>query len=521
MTQNGPIQHIVIVGGGTAGWLTAGLLASEHGGEGPEAVRVTLVESPDVKTIGVGEGTWPTMRGTLARIGIPEREFLTECQAAFKQGTRFDRWVTGAEDDRYYHPFTAPSGYPGFDVAAHWLREREKVSFVDASSPQGYLCDRGLAPKELAAPDYAGVANYGYHLDAGRFAGLLARHGTERLGVSHILDHVTAVNGDPDGNIPSITTRNHGELAADLFIDCTGLASLLIGRHYGIGLLELDDVLFNNAALAVQVPYEDPEAPIACQTISTAQDVGWVWDIGLQNRRGVGYVYSTAHASDDEAHATLARHLGVEPDRIEPRKIGFRPSHRERFWHRNCVAIGMSAGFLEPLEASALVLVELSARAISDAMPQDRDDMARQAERFNTGFRYRWERIVEFLKLHYVLSQRDSQYWDDNRNAESIPPALVESLERWRHHVPVPDDLPRHDEVFSAASYQYVLYGMDFDSSLRRSARFDRERERAVGFFNDNIRRANRLVAQLPAHRRLLEALAARPATPGAAGGRS
>ena len=521
MTQIDTIKHIVIVGGGTAGWLTAGLLASEHGGQGPDAVQVTLVESPDVKTIGVGEGTWPTMRGTLARIGIPEREFLSECQAAFKQGTRFDRWVTDSQTDHYYHPFTAPSGYPGFDLAAHWLRDRDAVSFAEAVSPQAFLCDRGLAPKEAGAPDYAGVANYGYHLDAGRFAALLTRHGTERLGVRHILDHVTAVNGEQHGDIRSISTREHGDIGGDLFIDCTGLAALLLGQHYGVGLVDLGDILFNNAALALQVPYDDPDTPIACQTISTAQDVGWVWDIGLQNRRGVGYVYSTAHATDEEARATLARHLGRAPETIDPRKIGFRPSHRERFWHRNCVAIGMSAGFLEPLEASALVLVELSARAISDAMPRDRDDMSRQAEAFNESFRYRWERIVEFLKLHYVLSQRSSRYWEDNRDPGTIPAFLEERLEHWRHHVPGPVDLPRFDEVFSAASYQYVLYGMGLETQSRRSARQERERARAESAFHDNMRLANRLVGRLPDHRRLLTALTSEAGPTGAADART
>ena len=275
MNPERSLQRIVIVGGGTAGWLTASLLAREHGGEGPDRVEVTLVESPDVSTIGVGEGTWPTMRATLARIGIPERRFLAECQAAFKQGTRFDRWVTGADDDCYYHPFSPPAGYPGFDLASHWLAERNGSSFAHATCVQGHLCDQGLAPKQQNTPDYAAVANYGYHLDAGAFARLLQDHGTGTLGIRHVLDHVTTVNADDDGDVRSITTAAHGEIEAELFVDCTGLASLLLGRHYGIGLVDLGDVLFNDTALAVQVPYASADSPIASQTNSTARAAGW------------------------------------------------------------------------------------------------------------------------------------------------------------------------------------------------------------------------------------------------------
>ena len=188
-----------------------------------------------------------------------------------------------------------------------------------------------------------------------------------------------------------------------------------------------------------------------------------------------------------------------------PRKIGFRPGHREKFWHRNCVAVGMSAGFLEPLEASALVLVELAAKMISEELPANRGVMDIVAKRYNEKFLYRWDRIIDFLKLHYVLSKRsDSEYWKDNRRDESIPESLRELLELWQYHVPGQRDFPQNEEVFSAASYQYVLYGMGFETHARASSRQSENAEKAQQLFVENIKKANQIVANLPDNRTLL-----------------
>jgi tryptophan 7-halogenase len=503
------IRKIVIVGGGSAGWLTAGLLASEYAAGSQPDVSVTLVESPDVKTIGVGEGTWPTMRETLRRIGIPEAEFLSKCGAAFKQGTRFVGWATGTGDDAYYHPFTAPAGYTGINLVPYWQPTRNDISFVNAVSPQGYLCDRGLAPKQAETPEYAGVANYGYHLDAGKFAALLQGHCTARLGVRHVLDHVTAINGAPDGDIQSVSTASNGVIEGDLFIDCTGFAGLLIGKHYRIPFLDKRHILFNDSALAVQVPYAAPDSPIASQTISTACPSGWIWDIGLTTRRGIGYTYSSAHTDDATAaqtlHAYLQRSPGLAAGEYEPRKISFRPGHRAKFWHRNCVAVGMSAGFLEPLEASALVLIELAGRMISEELPANRRVMDVLAERYNEKFLYRWDRVIDFLKLHYVLSHRqDSDYWRDNRGPAGIPESLQKLLALWEHHVPWHADFSQRDEVFSSASYQYVLYGMGFTTTPRNGARHAADAGKAQHLFTENRQKAEKLMRNLPLNRDLL-----------------
>ena len=507
-----PVQNIVIAGGGTAGWLTAALLASEYACGERADIRVTLVESPDVATIGVGEGTWPTMRSTLRRIGLSETDFMLRCSASFKQGTKFVGWVTGDEGDVYYHPFSAPAGYAQLNLVPHWQAQRDKVTFVDAVSAQGRVCDRDLAPKQVETPEYGAVVNYAYHLDAGKFADMLTEHCTQHLGVRHVRDHIVSVNGTVDEDIQSLQTREHGDIEGDLFIDCTGLGALLLSRHYEVPFVDCGDVLFNDSALALQVPYEDPHGPIASQTISTARDAGWIWDIGLTNRRGVGYTYSSRHTSDDAAQQVLLDYVAGLPNSeapgAEPRKIGFRPGHRAKFWHRNCVAVGMASGFLEPLEASALVMVELAGQMISEELPATRSVMDVVAKRYNEKFLYRWERIIEFLKLHYVLSRREGAYWDDNRDASSVPESLQSMLELWRYQVPWHSDFPQRDEVFSSASYQYVLYGMGFETEVRASSRQARRTAEARKLFADNDHQSRKLLSGLPGNRELLDSLA-------------
>ena len=497
-----PIEHVVVVGGGTAGWLVAAVLAAEH-----PRLAVTLVESPGVPPIGVGEGTWPSMRETLQRIGVSEAAFLRECDAAFKQGSRFDRWVDGSDGDVYFHPFSAPQGYGEANLAAAWHQRHRDVPFADLVSYQPHLCVQGRAPKQPQTPEYAGVANYGYHLDAGKFGAFLQKHCTERLRVRHVPAHVVDILSSADGDIAALRTREAGVVEGDLFIDCTGMASLLLGRHYGVPFVSQRDVLFNDRALAVQVPYPAPDTPIASQTTSTAQSCGWIWDIGLPTRRGIGHVYSSAHCSDDEAGHALRAYLastGIEGDIPAPRRIAFDPGYRARFWERNVVAIGLSAGFIEPLEASALALVELSAAWLADDLPATRSQMDTIAARFNEAFTYRWERIIEFLKLHYVLSKRtDSAYWLDHRAAHTRSPRLSDLLALWRTRAPSRRDFPRIEEIFPAASWQYVLYGMGFRPEFGERA--SDLPDRADQYFREAARLTGRMLPQLPAHRAMLD----------------
>jgi 2-polyprenyl-6-methoxyphenol hydroxylase-like FAD-dependent oxidoreductase len=507
------ISRIIIVGGGSAGWLTAGVIAAEHriDSRAQQPFEVVLIESPDVPTIGVGEGTWPYMRATLERIGLSETDFIRECDASFKQGTWFRNWQTGS-GDTYSHPFTVPIGYSDTNLAPHWLALTNAPPFADAVTPQTALFADCLAPKQITTPEYASVVNYGYHLDAGKFAELLRQHCTEQLGVKHVKANVSQINAAENGDIQSVTTDSAGDITGDLFIDCTGTKSLLLGEHFKVPFQSRQAYLFNDTALAAQVPYAQEDQVIQSCTHSTAQTAGWIWDIGLPTRRGIGHVYSSAHISEDEAAAQLLAYIKkTAGDKaaasVVPRKIPFQPGHRQEFWHRNCVAIGMSSGFIEPLEASALVMIELAAGMIADQLPPTREIMDIVAKRYNRKFLRHWDQIIEFLKLHYVLSARnDSPYWQENRAAESIPAKLSEQLLLWRHRSPWRPDAEAVDELFPTASYQYILYGMGFRTEPLRtcSHQQDQRQRQAAEFFQQNAARASQLQQAMPSNRELL-----------------
>lgn len=501
------VRDVVVLGGGSAGWLVAGLLAAEH----PD-LRLTLIESTDVPTIGVGEGTWPSMRDTLRRIGLDEAEFVRRCNVSFKQGSRFDGWARGApgtQGDRYYHPFMLPVGYGDVDLVQAWLATAAERPFADVVSPSVQVCEAGRAPKQVQTPGFGAVANYAYHFDAGLFAQMLREHAIQRLGVRHVVDHADDVLTAESGDITALQTRAHGPLSGDLFIDCSGLSARLIGEHFGVALKSEREVLFNDAALPVQVPYAQPDAPLATCTIATAWAKGWIWDISLPTRRGVGCVYSRAHASDDEAQAALQAYLdatGAPRERPVPRSIRYDPGYREEFWVRNCVAIGLSSGFIEPLEASALAMVELSAQRLCDELPMTRATMDAVARRFNDDFRYRWARVIDFLKLHYILTQRDdSSYWRAHRDTASWPERLRELLPMWRLRAPARHDFGRIDEVFPSASYQYVLYGMGFQPEPHTLPAAQLQAAQAC--FDEAARQARRFVPGLPGHRSLIDHL--------------
>ena len=505
------ISKIVVVGGGSAGWLSAAVIAAEHRIDpaAQQPIEVLLIESPDVPTIGVGEGTWPSMRETLRRTGLPETDFIRECDASFKQGTFFRDWQTGT-GDTYSHPFTVPIGYAETNLAPHWLALTDAPRFADAVTPQTALFADCLAPKQITTPEYAFVVNYGYHLDAGRFAELLRRHCTERLGVRHIKANVSQINAAENGDIRSVTTDRAGEIAGDLFIDCTGTSSLLLGGHFGIPFQSRQAQLLNDTALAAQVPYTEENQAIQSCTLSTAQTAGWIWDIGLPTRRGTGHVYSSAHISEDEATAQLLSYIKeIAGDQaaasVVPRKIRFAPGHRREFWHRNCVAIGMSSGFIEPLEASALVMIELAAGMIADQLPPTRATMDIVARRYNQKCLRHWNQIIEFLKLHYVLSVRDdSPYWQDNRAATSIPEELSERLLLWRHRSPWHQDAGAVDDLFPTASYQYILYGMGFETAPQQTFSHRQQQRQASELFQKNAARTAQLRQALPGNRELL-----------------
>lgn len=507
--HQGAIKHVLVVGGGTAGWLSACHLAKKLRSKFPNGVRVTLLESANIPTIGVGEGTVPAIRQSLQYLGISEADFIRECDATFKQSIKFVDWThspTPEGSSYYHHVFDYPDSSRG-DLVWQWLAEPDRrTSFADAVSVQGQLCDLGLGPKLITQPEYQGVTSYAYHLDAAKFARLLTRHAVEKLGVNHILADVVQVRQGADGEIEAVLTDRHGEVTADLFVDCTGFSSLLLGQALGVGFVDKQDTLFADYALAAQIPYSEPGAAIPSHTIATAQESGWTWDIGLPGRRGTGYVYSSSHSDHGRAEEVFRRYLGPQGEAAELRRIPMKVGYRELFWHKNCVAIGLSQGFVEPLEATGILVYDATARMLADTFPANKGVMDIVARQFNERVRYAWDRVIEFIKLHYCISQRDdSEFWLDNRKPATIPEALQEKLRLWQFQPPSEYDFPSKLEIFNLPNYLYVLYGMGFETS------FEPISERFIGEGGSITKSthiaevARQLSSQLPKHRELID----------------
>jgi tryptophan halogenase len=513
------VKSVLIVGGGTAGWLTAAFLArhlaSANSGEG---ISVSLVESKEIGIIGVGEGSFPSIRGTLAAIGIDEARFVRECNATFKQGIQFTDWVrpptnavnTGSiSHSHYFHPFSHPSQRPGGpDLLPYWLQGAagQGRAFADAVSMQKRIADASRGPKRFDDKDFLGPMNYAYHFDAGRLAALLCEQG-KSLGVRQFVGTIEHVRLDDDGAIASVHTREGQVLNADLYIDCTGFRARLIGEALGSPFRSLNDVLFVDRAVAMQVPYAQVDTPIPSYTISTAHEAGWTWDIGLQQRRGIGYVYSSAHTSDSQAELVLRTYIGDASDDMSARLLKLNVGYRETQWVKNCVAIGLSGGFLEPLESSGIGLIETAAYLLTYLFPFN-GELAPVATQFNHHMKERYERIVDFVKMHYCLSQRrDSSFWQDNVAASSIPDSLQQRLAMWQCRPPHRMDFITDLEMYPPSSWQYVLYGMEFktDMPVNRSAwpRFDE----AAKEFQMIAQMSQHALADLPDHRQLVEHL--------------
>lgn len=501
-------RSILIAGGGTAGWLTACYLAKALGGQREDTPRITVIESPDVPTIGVGEGTFPTIRSTLQTLGIDEASFLRETTATYKQGIKFVDWVetpASGQHSHYLHPFDAPYWSEGGGLLPYWLLQDEKTRppFAEAVTFQPRVADADRAPKRPYEGNFSGPLNFAYHFDAIKFAKLLERRAVE-LGVTHLTSTIREVALTMDGAIDHIVSPEHGRLEADLYIDCTGFHAELIGKAMGEPMRSVRPYLFADRAVTCNVPYASPRSPIHSYTVATAHEAGWTWDIGLSGRRGVGYVYSSDHSSDDRAETILRGYIGDHVGDLGTRLIRFDPGYRDRQWVRNCVAIGLSAGFFEPLEATGIVMIEAAASMLADFFPHT-GAIDASAPLFNGLMKQRCERITNFLKLHYCLTRRSEPFWRDNTRSETIPAELQTLLAMWLHRPPSRFDFLTDVETFAYFNYQYILYGMGFktDISAARGSYPDTEGARKI--FEKIRGFGEHAVKDLPSHRDLIE----------------
>lgn len=459
-----PFRSIIIVGGGTAGWLAAAYLQRVLGSNPGHPLSITLIESPEIGTIGVGEATLPTIRTMLRVIDIPETRLFSEVHATLKNGIRFVGWRQGGDmaTDRYDHPFDSPVLMDGYSTIVHWLNLKQRgltdQPFADAGVVQTALFDGLKSPKFMDSQPYDAAVPYAYHLDAIKLAGMLRRVSVER-GVTHVEGRVVEVQRS-DAGISALRLEDGRVLSADFFIDCTGFAGLLIGEVLEVPWKSFSPWLLCDRAVAGPVEYETENAPIRSFTTATAQGSGWTWEIDLDNRRGTGYVYSSAHCSDDEAVATLHKLQAGAKQVAEPRMLKMRIGHRSRTWERNCLAIGMAGGFLEPLESTGIYLIELALSMFVDHLPSSRES-ARSQEQYNLLMNDLFDELRDFVMIHYTLSaRRDTPFWRDFTEGVKLPDGLEYLMNLWREKVPHATDLQRKVSLFGPANYFFIMAGL-------------------------------------------------------------
>ena len=487
--EHEPVRKIVIAGGGTAGWMVAAAISKTLG----KVLDIKLIESDEIGTVGVGEATIPPLVGFHRLLGISEQEFMAATQATFKLGIGFENWK--APGEKYIHSFGSTgrdhwtAGFQHF-----WLRGRER----------GLAGDYGQYSVELQASRAGKFAhlprhgmNYAYHLDAGLYAKFLRKF-AEGFGAQRIEGKIVEVPVDPvTGHIIAVKLDSGAVIEGDLFLDCTGFRGLLIGNALHVGYEDWSHWLFCDSAVALQTASLGPAIPY---TRSIAHASGWQWRIPLQHRVGNGMVYCSKYLGDEAAKQTLLANIEGEV-LTDPRVIRFRPGQRLKSWKKNCVAIGLSSGFIEPLESTSIHLIQ---RGITRLMQMFPSAGIRQSdiEEYNRQAWNEIEYIRDFVVLHYHVTQReDSAFWRACK-AMDIPASLAHRISLFRETARV---FRAPNELFGENSWIQVMLGQGITPESHHTAADLMGDAELSGFLNDIKMQVDRTVAQLPSHQSYVE----------------
>ena len=460
------IERIVVVGGGSSGWMSAAYLDKTLNRGADKAVRISLVESADIGVIGVGEATLPTLRRFLSSIDVDEQAFMRRTHASFKNAIKHVNWRLdpAVEPTHYYHPFGSVHMAHGLPILYYWLARRragDPGAYSYACGAGAALSDQLRSPKRYDSKPYEGLIPYAYHLDAVLLGRYLREVCVER-GVHHVIDNVVDVIRDDSGYISAVRTESHGDMHGDLFIDCTGFRGMLINQQLGVPFLSYSDVLLCDRAVALQVPFEEGHGEFNSFTTSTAMSAGWIWEIHLQSRRGTGYVYSSRHLDSDAAEAELRGFLGPSAKGRDARHLKMRVGRSARLWEKNCVAVGLAGGFIEPLESTGIFLVEAGLEELVRYFPR-RDFAAPLSSRYNEIMGKLYDEVRDFIVLHYCLTRReDSSFWKDNKYNDAISDELKRNLELWKYRAPSDRDLSSPLKLYGAPAYLHIVAGMDW-----------------------------------------------------------
>ncbi len=447
-----PIKKVVIVGGGTAGWMSASFLKKILG----DLVDIELIESEEIGRIGVGEATIPPIRHFNQALGIAEADFLRETNASVKLAIKFENWRTPGES--YFHTFGGAGKNIGICPFHHfWLRARQlggttKLWDYDLN----YLCAEANKFAPINSPDPALEMQYAYHFDASLYAAFLRKF-SEKIHVKRTEGMIEQVNLNADsGYVESLGLKNGTHISGDLFIDCSGMRGLLIQQHLDTGFEDWSHWLLCDRAIAV--PSERLEKTLP-YTRSIAHSAGWQWRIPLQHRNGNGMVYSSNHYSQDEAANILLNNLDSKA-LGDPNFISFATGRSVKQWNKNVIAIGLASGFLEPLESTSIHLIQSAIVRLVKLFPHSGVDAASIAE-YNQQSKVEWEQVRDFIILHYHLNERNSQFWSDLRNM-NIPESLKHKIELFRATGKV---FREREDLFLESSWLQVMLGQGIEPS--------------------------------------------------------
>ena len=457
MSDRFPARKILILGGGTAGWMAANLMIKAWGAHGFE---ITLIEAPDIGIVGVGEGSTPALKKFMDTVDLDEKDWMPACNATYKLGIRFDGWSTKPGFPRYFHPF--PAQLDDFTAPAFFHNSLARRNGLDVEGhPDHFFLNSYMAEQKrspFASENFPFSVAYGYHFDAGLLGQYLGKVAVER-GVQHVPAKVIDTKVSADGRIESVRDDAGRIYEADYFVDCTGFRSTLLQQALQVPFVPYTENLFNDSAVVFATQRPDEVAP---QTVSTALKHGWAWTIPLTSRVGNGYVYSSAYTTADEAERELRSFTGVgESAQVEARHLKMNVGRVATQWQGNCVAVGLSQGFIEPLEATALLLVQYTVQTFIWALESGNfTDQKRDV--FNEAVNVRFDAVRDYIMTHYLVNSRtDTDYWLDNANNDKISRSLYDVISTWTAGKNLTDEIKRQkiEDFYPSTSWHCLLAG--------------------------------------------------------------
>ncbi|MBW4636276.1 MAG: tryptophan 7-halogenase [Iphinoe sp. HA4291-MV1] len=508
------IKNIVIVGGGSAGWMTAAYLSKAL----DRNVQISLVESSNITTIGVGEATFSTIKLFFDFLGLQEHEWMPKCNASYKMAIKFVNW--NAQGQHFYHPFQRYETVDGFDMAEWWLKmKRGSEPFDYACFLIPLLCDnkrspryfdgtvfddkvqnlfsRQLTPEKNVLSDLKVQYPYAYHFDANLLARFLKDYAKQR-GVKQIVDDVIDVKLADNGSIDRIITKEHGNIGSDLFIDCTGFRGLLINKALGEPFISFSESLLCDRAIAMQVPTDINKDGMNPYTTATALSSGWVWNIPLYGRIGTGYVYCSEFLSEEQAEQEFRQHLGPAAQNCKASHIKIRVGRNRNSWVKNCVAIGLSSGFVEPLESTGIFFIQHGIEELVSHFP-DKTFNEELIKSYNKTIAGCIDGVRNFLTLHYCASDReDTPFWKATKHEIVVPEELRERLRLWKNRLPNSKNIYQNYHGFESYSYSVMLLGLNYRPQSNLPALDHIDERNAIAAFDSIKERAHYLNTTLP-----------------------